>query len=102
MVTTVEPHFAVLNEQPAITQKSNLGVSLEAGTGALQALMAFFCGLNNRNSDGRIITDGVAGTFKFVLLNAAAHFSKVCSCTRLRSNADIEIQINFARPLQDR
>ena len=85
MLTSVEPQSAVLNEQCTMTRKRYLGLSLEAGTGALQALMAFFCGLNNRNSDGRIITDGAAGTLKFVLLNAAAHFSKVCPCTSPQS-----------------
>ena len=85
MLTAVQQQTAVLNAHSAMIQKRYLGSSLEAGTGALQALMAFLCGLNNRNSDGRIITDVAAGTLKFVLLNAAAHFSKVCSPTRSQS-----------------
>ena len=34
-------------------------------------------GLNNADADGRILLDSAAGTLKFLLLNAAAHFSKV-------------------------
>lgn len=33
--------------------------------------------LNNTDADGRILVDTTAGTLKFVLLNAAAHFAKV-------------------------
>jgi hypothetical protein len=39
--------------------------------------VSFLESLNNLDADGRIITDKSAGTFKFVLLNAAAQFSKV-------------------------
>lgn len=35
--------------------------------------------LNNADADGRILVDCQAGTLKFVLLNAAAHFAKVRS-----------------------
>ncbi len=34
-------------------------------------------GLTNADGDGRIIMDTTACSLKFVLLNAAAHFSKV-------------------------
>ncbi len=39
--------------------------------------MTFLSSLNNRDTDGRIILDPLAGTLKFVLLNAAAQFSEV-------------------------
>ena len=45
---------------------------------ALHALVAFMAALNNADADGRIILDPAAGTLKFLLLNAAAHFSKAC------------------------
>ena len=35
-------------------------------------------GLNNADADGRVVLDSGARVLKFVLLNAAAHFSKVC------------------------
>ncbi|DBA94863.1 TPA: hypothetical protein ACH3X1_002400 [Trebouxia sp. C0004] len=44
---------------------------------ALHALVGFMSGLTNADADGRIILDTTACTLKFVLLNAAAHFSKV-------------------------
>jgi len=34
-------------------------------------------GLTNADADGRVILDTTACSLKFVLLNAAAHFSKV-------------------------
>ena len=43
---------------------------------ALHALAAFLAALTNADADGRVIVDGAAGTLRFVLLNAAAHFSK--------------------------
>ena len=60
-----------------------LGFAAGSGTGALQALLAFFVGLNNRDSDGRIITDPSSKSFKFVLLNAAYQFSKVCNRSKV-------------------
>ena len=44
---------------------------------ALHALVGFMAGLNNADADGRVILDSAAGTLKFLLLNAAAHFSEV-------------------------
>ncbi|DBA85066.1 TPA: hypothetical protein ACH3X2_005791 [Trebouxia sp. C0005] len=44
---------------------------------ALHALVGFMSGLTNADGDGRIILDPTACSLKFVLLNAAAHFSKV-------------------------
>ena len=44
---------------------------------ALHALVGFMAGLNNADADGRILLDPAASTLKFLLLNAAAHFSKV-------------------------
>ena len=46
--------------------------------GALHALVGFLGALTNADADGRIILDPTAATAKFVLLNAAAHFRKVC------------------------
>ena len=43
---------------------------------ALHALAAFLAALTNADADGRVIVDGAAGTLRFVLLNAAAHFSE--------------------------
>ena len=43
----------------------------------LRALVGFVGGLTNADADGRIILDTAACRLKFVLLNAAAHFSKV-------------------------
>ena len=39
--------------------------------------MEVISGLTNADADGRVILDTTALTLKFVLLNAAAHFSKV-------------------------
>jgi hypothetical protein len=47
--------------------------------GALHALVGFLGALTNADADGRIILNQPAGTAKFVLLNAAAHFRKVRS-----------------------
>lgn len=47
------------------------------GRGCLQSFMTFLSSLNNPDTDGRIIIDLKAGTCKFILLNAAAQFSKV-------------------------
>ena len=44
---------------------------------ALHAMAAFLAALTNADADGRVIVDDAAGTLRFVLLNAAAHFSKV-------------------------
>ena len=44
---------------------------------ALHALVGFMASLTNADADGRILLDPAAGTLKFLLLNAAAHFSKV-------------------------
>ena len=44
---------------------------------ALHSLVGFMNVLTNDDEDGRIIVDLAAGSLKFVLLNAAAHFSKV-------------------------
>lgn len=43
----------------------------------LHALTGFMAALNNADADGRILVNSQAGTLKFVLLNAAAHFAKV-------------------------
>ena len=56
---------------------------------ALHALAAFLAALTNADADGRVIVDGTAGTLRFVLLNAAAHFSKACArpnCPTLKAN----------------
>jgi hypothetical protein len=72
-------------------QTHTLDVGIGAGqdiAGALQALMAFMTALNNADADGRIVADHAAGSLKFVLLNAATHFSKVhtrCRAARLSS-----------------
>ncbi len=42
--------------------------------GALHALSSFLAALTHADGDGRIIHHPGAGTAKFVLLNAAAHF----------------------------
>lgn len=44
---------------------------------ALHALVGFLHVLTNADVDGRIIVDAASGSLKFVLLNAAAHFTKV-------------------------
>lgn len=44
---------------------------------ALHSLVGFLHVLTNADEDGRIIVDSTSGSLKFVLLNAAAHFSKV-------------------------
>ena len=45
----------------------------------MHALVALASALNNTDADGRVVIDTVTGTLKFLLLNAAAHFTKVCS-----------------------
>ncbi len=50
---------------------------------ALHALAAFLAALTNADADGRVIADGAAGTLRYVLLNAAAHFSKACGTSCL-------------------
>lgn len=45
--------------------------------GSLHSLVGFLTALTNADADGRIIVDPPAGTAKFVLLNAAAHFRQV-------------------------
>lgn len=51
---------------------------------ALHALVGFMASLTNADADGRILLDPAAGTLKFLLLNAAAHFSKVSfSCSAM-------------------
>ena len=47
---------------------------------ALHALVGFLHVLTNADVDGRIIVDASGGALKFVLLNAAAHFTKVRAC----------------------
>jgi len=49
---------------------------------ALHALVCFMSGLTNADADGRVILDTTACSLKFVLLNAAAHFSKVHTSQR--------------------
>ncbi|GAB4815219.1 hypothetical protein N2152v2_002265 [Parachlorella kessleri] len=51
-------------------------------TGALHAVVGFMQALTNVDSDGRVIVDRQAGTLRFVLLNAAAHFAKVAATAR--------------------
>jgi hypothetical protein len=43
----------------------------------MHALVSLASALNNADADGRVIIDAAGGTLKFLLLNAAAHFSKV-------------------------
>ena len=43
---------------------------------ALHAVAALLAALTTADADGRVIVDGAAGTLRFVLLNAAAHFAK--------------------------
>lgn len=67
----------------------------DRGGGSLQALLGFLGSLNNLDTDGRIITDKAAGTFKFLLLNAAAQFSKVLtnqSCTPTNNNRGADLR----------
>jgi hypothetical protein len=45
--------------------------------GALHALLGLLTALTNADVDGRVIVDRSTGSLRFVLLNAAAHFSKV-------------------------
>ena len=48
------------------------------GMSALHAVVAMAAALNNADADGRIIIDPSGPSLKFILLNAAAHFAKVC------------------------
>ena len=43
---------------------------------ALHAVAALLAALTNADADGRVIVDNAAGTLRFILLNAAAHFKK--------------------------
>ena len=45
--------------------------------------MGFLHVLTNADADGRLIVDAAGGTLTFVLLNAAAHFTKVCTVALL-------------------
>lgn len=58
---------------------------------ALHALVGFMSGLTNADADGRIILDRATCSLKFVLLNAAAHFSKVQSFLTLHAYRDMLI-----------
>jgi hypothetical protein len=51
-----------------------------SGISALHDLVALASALNNADADGRVVVDVPAGTIKFILLNAAAHFVKVGPC----------------------
>lgn len=61
-----------LKELEGIQQPSPIG-----NTGALHSVISFIQALNNEDADGRVILDRSSRALKFVLLNAAAHFSKV-------------------------
>lgn len=51
---------------------------------SMHALVSLASALNNADADGRMIINVASGTLKFLLLNAAAHFAKVCrSCQAL-------------------
>lgn len=54
------------------------GPGAGSGMASMHALVSLASALNNADADGRIIIDVGGGTLKFLLLNAAAHFSKVC------------------------
>ena len=59
-----------------LKRMSSAGEGGEQRMSALHALAAFLTALTNANVDGRVIVDAAAGTLRFVLLNAAAHFTK--------------------------
>ena len=48
-----------------------------SGLASMHALVSLASALNNTDADGRVIIDAAGGTLKFLLLNAAAHFTKV-------------------------
>ena len=50
-----------------------------SGLASMHALVSLASALNNTDADGRIVVDAAGGTLKFLLLNAAAHFTKVSS-----------------------
>lgn len=54
----------------------------EGATGALHSLVSFLKALTNNDADGRVIVDSSNGCIKFVLLNAAVHFSRVVADAR--------------------
>lgn len=62
---------------------------------ALHALVGFMAGLNNADADGRILLDPAAGTLKFLLLNAAAHFSKVSFALVGPQELDLETEASL-------
>ena len=45
---------------------------------SMHALVSLASALNNADADGRVVIDAAGGSLKFLLLNAAAHFAKVC------------------------
>ena len=49
-----------------------------SGLASMHALVSLASALNNTDADGRVVVDAAGGTLKFLLLNAAAHFTKVC------------------------
>ena len=50
-----------------------------SGLASMHALVSLASALNNTDADGRVVIDAAGGTLKFLLLNAAAHFTKVRS-----------------------
>ncbi|CAK0764311.1 hypothetical protein CVIRNUC_003145 [Coccomyxa viridis] len=48
-----------------------------SGLASMHALVSLASALNNTDADGRVVVDAAGGTLKFLLLNAAAHFTKV-------------------------
>ena len=50
-------------------------------------MAALLAALTNADMDGRVIVDGAAGTLRFVLLNAAAHFTKASLDRSLSSDS---------------
>ena len=60
---------------------SHEGGQHHAGSGlaSMHALVSLASALNNADADGRVVIDAAGGTLKFLLLNAAAQFTKVCS-----------------------
>ena len=50
-----------------------------SGLASMHALVSLASALNNTDADGRVVVDATGGNLKFLLLNAAAHFTKASS-----------------------
>ena len=70
------------NSDVHTTTASTTSSSVEGATGSLHALLSFLQALTNEDTDGRVVCDPGSSTVKFVLLNAAVHFSKVVSTAK--------------------